>query len=234
MPADVSKAKNFLLTTDFPLDKVILLDAGMATVPFPVAGYLIPILYDLMFTPLVSGNWSLTSDFSVAYEFGSGTFPSSNAGASNFNISMDIYADGTGVFIDPTNVSGAPVDIYYHVFGLEPSDSETDVPFTSNQGDRFVLNTDYNYTKLYMDDTIISPPTPSTQTITHNLGYRPQVMPWITNSLGERRPVDVTLIAGGAPLDYGVVVTNSTVNFELDGLSTVDRIDNRLYLDENA
>jgi hypothetical protein len=235
MPADVQRAKNFLLTTDYPLDKVVYLNSGSATVPFPTAGFLVTIPHHLPFTPLVSGNWALTSNFSVSYEYGSGTFPSNNAGAQLFNIKMDIYADATNVYVSPVNVSGSPAVIYYRIFGLEPSDSQADLPFTASAGDSFVLNTDFNYTKLYVEEVITSPSKPSTQTILTNLNYRPQVMPWLSNSLGNRLPVDYTQIsAGGTPVDYGVVITVNTVDYQLDALSTVTRIDTRIYIDENA
>ena len=238
MASDVSRAKNFLITTDYPLDLVVLLESGSATINFPTAGQLvtIPLPPEIQgkFTPLVSGNWSLTSDFSVSYEFGSGTFPSNNVGVSNFNISMDIYADATNAYIDPTNVSGSSQTIYYRVFGLEPSDSSADIPFTASAGDDFVLNTDYNYTKLYQAGAIVSPALPSTTSVTNNLGYRPQIMPWITNAIGERRPIDVTTILGGSVGDYGAIVTTTSVNFVLDAFSTVRRVDYRVYLDENS
>lgn len=236
MPADVQRAKNFRITTDYPLDHVIYLNSGSATINFPTAGQLVTIPHNLPFTPLVSGNWSLTSDFSVSYEYGSGTFPSNNAAAQIFNIKMDIYADATNVYISPVNVSGSPQVIYYRVFGLEPSDSQADIPFTASSGDPFVLNSDYNYTKLYQEGVSNSPPIPSTQTVSHNLGYRPQVMPWVTNSLNQRRPIDSTSISviTGQPQDVGAIVTTTALDFELDSLSNVTRIDERIYIDENS
>ena len=56
-----------------------------------------------------------------------------------------------------------------------PSNADADAPYTASIADTFVLNTDYNYTKLYYDSLV---PAAATTTITHNFGYRPQVMAW--------------------------------------------------------
>lgn len=230
MPADVQKAKNFLLTTDFPLDKVIYLQSGSDTIPFPTAGYVVTIAHGLPFIPLVSGSWSLTSDFSLLYEYGSGTFPSSNIGASNFDQSMTISADSVNVYITPINVSGSSFTLYYRIFAFEPSDSNEDLEPTASAGDDFVLNTDYNYTKLYLNDVILSPAV-GTEVILHNLGYEPQVMAWV-NDAGITKPIDVSE-APTLGTYVTAVVTDTTLEFIIPVGLAPERIDYRLYLDDH-
>lgn len=232
MPADIQKAKNFLLTTDFPLDKVIYLNSGSVTINFPTAGQQIVIPHNLPFTPLVSGSWALNPTFSTLYEYGSGTFPSNDIGSSVFNISMDIKADTTNITILPTNVSGSSFILYYRVFGLQPSDNNSDLLPTASSGDNFVLNTDYNYTKLYLNDVILNATT-GTYTVLHNLGYLPQVMAWVEDT-GYTIPIDVS----EAPDTFGIYVTcivnTTSIQFIVPAFLTIDRIDYRLYIDENS
>lgn len=235
MPANVQNARYFKLTTDFPLDKVIFLNSGSATVPFPTAGFTVVIPHGLPFTPLVGGSWDITSTFNTNYDYFTGTVPSSNPLATVFNIELDIEADATNITITPINVSGAPVTVYYRIFALEPSDSHADIPFTASAGSNFILNTDNNYTKLYLEDFINSPAIPSTTTVTHNLGYAPQVMAWYTFASGARLPVALTQVFGSDVSEVAVQVNNSTVNFIVGSLSfNVTRIDYRIYLDETG
>lgn len=232
MAVNVQDARNFLLTTDFPLDKVIFLRSGSATINFPTAGQVVTITHGLLFVPLVSGSWSLDPSFTTSYEYGSGTFPSNNLGASVFNISMDIRADSTNIIISPTNVSGASFTLYWRVYAFEPSDCNFDLEPTASSADDFILNTDYNYTKLYLNDVILNATT-GTYTVNHNLGYLPQVMAWVSDS-GYTIPVD----SSEAPDTFGLFVTcvvdTNTVSFVVPSFLTIDRIDYRIYLDNNA
>lgn len=233
MPANVSVAKNFLLTTDFPLDKVVFLSSGTATVPFPTAGFKVTIPHGLSFTPLTSGNWAFTSSFSTSYEYGSGTFPSSNVGASNFDFVLNVSSDATNIYITPVNVSGSAVDIYYRVFGLEPSDSNADVPFTASSADDFVLSTDYNYTKLYIEGSSTGA-APFSSTATTSLGYRPQVSYWYTDVTATTYPLDVTQLSGTTNIGQSVIVDVNDVTFSASAFSSAVREDHRIYLDDNA
>lgn len=229
MVANVQDARNFLLTTDFPLDKVVLLKSGSQSIGTGPGTIIIP--HNLPFIPLVSGSWSLDPSFLVSYEYSSGTFPSTSPTTSIFDLLLDIYADTTNVTVGYQN-NGSATTIYYRVYAFQPSDSNQDVPPTASQGDDFILSTDYNYTKLYLNGVINNPPRPSTQVVTHNLGYLPQVIAWETDPLGNRRPLDFSQ----TPLfSYtNVLVTTTTVEFQVPVLTLTRRIDYRIYLDENS
>lgn len=231
MSADVQMAKNFLLTTDFPLDKVIYLASGSFNMGAGSSGTT-TVEHNLPFTPLAGGSWSIDPSFSVSYEYGSGTFPSESPTTSIFNQLLEVSANDTDIIIGYENNSASPITAYYRLFGLEPADSFAEVPPTASSGDPFVLNTDYNYTKLYIGGQIDPLASPSTNVIEHNLGYLPQVMAWETDILGNRRPVDITDL----PLFSftSIEVNASSVIINVPALSIIERVDYRIYLDENA
>lgn len=235
MPANTTSARDFLLTTDYPLDMVVYLKSGSATVPFPTAGFTVTIPHGLPFVPLVGGSWDVTSTFETNYNYNTGTIPSSNPTASPFNVSVDITADATNIYLSPINVSGSAVDIYYRIFALEPADSQADLPSTASSGDDFVLNTDYNYTKLFTQQTITSTTGGTTYTITHNLGYRPQIMVWYKDSIsGMTQPLNITNINSGDPLTMAAKVTETTVDLIFGFFSSISRVDIRVYIDESG
>jgi hypothetical protein len=233
MPANLQNARFFKLTTDFPMDKVIYLHSGTYTIPFPTMGATIVIPHGLPFTPLVSGSWDFNSGFTTNYDYGTGSVPSSNP-AQPFNVSLDIKANATNIVITPINVSGSSVTVYYRIFGLEPSDSQADIPFTASSGTPFILNTDFNYTKLYLDG-IASGLTPSsTRNVNHNLGYPPQVMAWSRDSSGYTSPISITYIQSGVTDSVSLSVGNNTITIRTGSFSSVNRVDYRLYIDETS
>lgn len=233
MPANVQNARNFLLTTDYPIDIIVYLNSGSATVPSPSGGLQILVPHRFPFIPLVGGSWDITPSFNTNFDYSTGTIPSANPTAP-FNVQLDISADATNVIIDTLNVSGSSAGIYYRIDALEPSDSHADIPFTASSGSPFILNTDNNYTKLFMEGVINAVTPSSTQSIIHNLGYRPQVSAWTTDFLGILRPVNLTSIIGGDPGNVAVKPTSTTVDFIIGSASNTVRIDYRIYIDETG
>jgi hypothetical protein len=183
------------------------------------------IAHGLPFIPLVGGYWSLTSDFSVNYEFGNGTFPSGSLGDLFQRSIGNISATSSNIKMDWSNISTS-VTVYYRIYAFEPSGSSATLSPIASQGDDFILNTDYNYLKLYDADSA-SPGTATTYTVTHDLGYIPQVLAWY----------EYTAVSGFV----FPVTTESTVALEVNTTSIVfqnpfgDDIANvwwRIYLDE--
>ena len=176
--------QDFLINTDYPLDKVVFMISGSITVS--TGGYQnISIPHNLGFIPLAKGNWTTMSDWSIVYEEHIGPLASPNS-YSPFMYDFSVTSDNTNINIAITNyLSGAPVTIYYRVYCLEPSTSLSEVPATSSDGSDFLLSSDSNYTKLvsagYYDfpDTIAGI---SSYSINHNLGIIPQVIYWIERS----------------------------------------------------
>ena len=234
--------RNFLLSTDYAMDKVVYITSG--TFSAQTDGTYHTIAHGLDFTPLVSGSWSTSSDFSVNYDYGTGTIPSSNT-TIPFNLALYVFADATNIYIVPSNITGSEQTVYFRVFGLEPSDSNADVPHTSSSGSTFIFNTDNNYTKLYQEDALTGVTSSYTKTIVHDLGVVPQVSTWVTSSsvlVGASfvfledvtYPLYATSIVSGAPEDVSAVVTTTSVTFTTGASSLVERIDYRIYVDETS
>lgn len=175
--------KKMILSSDTPIDKIVLLKSGSFTLPGSVSGYVTAIPHGLPFTPLCSGNWSTVSDFSIQYEFSSGTYPSSNPGYV-FNAIMNVYADASNVYLDADNI-GSSMTVYYRVFGFEPTSSLANIPAVASQGDDFMINSDYLNPKLYIEGVASLPLTGGSEVFTyvqHDIGTIPQVMGWVTYS----------------------------------------------------
>lgn len=170
---------DFLLNTDFPLNKVVYLNSGS----FPVAdgaSVEINVPHGLTYRPLLIGTWSLTSDFSISYEQGT-------SGFTDLSIpQLTIQSTPTTIRFIPLNFTGSTVTFYWRVFGFMPSDVSTDSNYTASVADTFTLSSDYNYTKLWQEGFLVW--SNSNQVINHNFGYRPQIEVWY------EEPLDGTIL----------------------------------------
>lgn len=234
MPADIQQAKNFLLTTDFPIEKVIYLRSGSFTLGSITSGTE-TFSHGLSFTPLIDGVWSLDSDFSTTYNFGTGTTPLSTSGLSFYQqlLGFDILIGNSGADSSTVNINwanlGSSMTAYYRLYGLEPTDSAADVPFTASSGNDFILSTDFNYLKLYLSDYLTGFSASNTYTVDHNLGYRPKVSIWSTTSGGYRYPG----IQEGADVIASVTTTQLVIEVGSSyNSSYMTRLDYRIYIDE--
>lgn len=209
MPAILANATNFLYNSDYPLDKVVYLASGSLGA---VSGSNYTVAHGLPFIPLVDLEWSYTSDFAVSYASNMGDFPSSNP-AYLFKMRLTLSADATNVTIYADG-SNSPVAIYYRIFGFQPDDSDKAVASTVSSGDALALSTDYNYTKLYMAGHVAIG-TGGTATITHNLGYYPQVQVWASSG-GTTQLVDFS-----GDNDYHIIeITTTALIITLPSLSS--------------
>lgn len=237
---------NLLYSTDYAQDKVIYLNSGSFTIPTPTAGSYHTIAHGLGFIPLVAGGWSTGSSFTTTYDFGSGTTPSSSPASWPFNVSLEIAADATNIYIIPANISGSSQLVYYRLYAFEPSTSAATIAATAASADSFVFNTDYNYTKLYSASALTGLSASSSNTVTHDIGTVPQVNAWATNTAklfsvagsvflaNVTYPIYETEFQAGAPVDVSVAVTSSTVVFRTGSASNTTRIDYRIYYDETG
>lgn len=238
MPAILANAQNFLLNTDFPLDKIVHLKSGSFTVGGLTQGNFQTIPHNLGFIPLCNGNWSLTADFSVQYNYGNGIVPSSNPGAL-FDTVANVFADNTNVYISTDNANVSSRTIYYRIFALQPPDDDSTVAPVVSQGDTFVLNTDYNYTKLYLENYLDVPATGGTSNmyaVPHNLGYTSQGIGW--QQLDTYNGTSTTLCAhpigstfSGSPTT-SMALNPNAINFYTTPGALAHRLYYRLYLDE--
>jgi hypothetical protein len=169
----MTDSRNFLLDTDYPMDKVIYMVSGsFAAAGGGGLGTTIDFNHNLGYTPLIVGTWSTDSGFSTSREGGFFAFE----GTDPNTIYTTFYANSTKITVSTFNPTASGVTVYYRIYGLMPSDVNIDNASTVALADTFQLNTDYNYTKLLLSGIATAA---ATTTITHSLGYRPQVMAWI-------------------------------------------------------
>lgn len=165
--------REFLLNTDYEMDKIIYFKEGSFTTPHGQYESIV-INHNLDFIPLVFGILSFNSDFTntATIPFGFNT----GAGLHD-RVSSDLYADGTQIGLSFLDEPGKyPTTIRYRIYGFAPSDTRGKAGATSKYAKNFILNTDYNYCKIYKKGTA----TPG-EVIKHKLGYIPQVLAWREN-----------------------------------------------------
>lgn len=204
--------RKFLLNTDYEMDKIIYFKDGNLN----VGDYNVQIPHGLGFTPLVFGVCSFNSDFSdprsIPYSYNT----------NSTSIAFNVQADSTNITIGYTNTSGTPAKIYYRLYAFEPSNSTATIAPTNTSAKTFVLNTDYNYCKLYKKGI-----SNGDSTIAHNLGYVPQVLAW-EESGGYIVPID-TSTPEDPITNTPTYISVSTSNITTHGYGTVYY---RIYYDE--
>lgn len=232
-----TEARQLEITSDYPMDKVILLKSGSFTLSAS-SPHLEVIPHDLDFTPLCSGNWSFVSDFSTQYEFAIGTFPSSNPGFL-FNQVANVFADTDNVYVSMDNIQATTFTIYYRVFGLQPSDDDSYIEPISTLGDNFIINTGSNYSKVLLDGLIDLPATGASGQnvlISHTAGVTPQVTGWVTyNTYNGVRMVQCVHPVGtsnGASQGVLILVGDIAIAFVIPPFTDAHRAYYRIYLDE--
>ena len=203
--------RDFLLNTDYEMDKIVYFTEGSLD-----EGQVRNISHKLPFTPLVFGICAFNSDFSDPR-----TLPFEQV-RDNI-ISFTIYANSSIIQIGYGNYADNPPKAYYRIYAFEPSNSFAKVGKTSQHAKNFILNTDYNYCKLY-EKGIVN----SDTTVQHNLGYIPQVLVWQEDSNGLVYPTSNALLDD--PISDSpswVRVTSTGVTFKNVGKSHY-----RIYYDE--
>ena len=114
--------------------------------------------------------------------------------------------------------------LYYRIYGFEPSNSTAKVGKTQKDAKNFILNTDYNYCKLYKKGIVTSD-----STILHNLGYKPFVLAWEEyEPLGTITPC---WISGGTEDGFAEISTTPT-SVKISVVQPNTKIHYRIYYDE--
>jgi hypothetical protein len=209
-----------LINSDYPLDKVIYMASGSTTFASGGLPANLTIDHDLTFKPLIVGQWSYDADFSTVQEGGLQVYGDPAVA------SLSFFSTSTQILIARYNNTGSSVTLYYRMFGFMPSDVSELAPFTDSVSSDFVLNSDYNYMKLY--DAGIVNLTSSSQTVAHDLGYRPRVLVWNDGSYIGTELVNSSFAAQGT-VDY-VEVDDTNVYFVRVGAGTRS-YHYRIYLD---
>lgn len=165
----VMAISDFLVNTDYPLDKVVYMNSGSFS-SASGSSTAIEVPHGLSYRPLLIGTWSLTPDFSVSYEQGSSGFVSLSVPQ------LTIQSTPNTIRLVPFNNTGSTITYYWRVFGFMPSDVNINTGFTASIADVFTFSSDYNYSKLLTQGTLSW--SMGIQIVTHGLGYRPQIEVW--------------------------------------------------------
>jgi hypothetical protein len=167
------------VSTDFPLDKVVY----MHTRTVVISGFSFNdqiFAHNLPFTPLILGQWSFDSNFDTAYDANSGP---RFGGGGTLLFASALHSDATNITIFNTNNQASSVTVYWRIYGIMPSTVSTTAPFTASTADDYIVDTDQNYSKLFLSgETGFSSTLGSSVVVQHGLGYRPQVLVWTENS----------------------------------------------------
>lgn len=207
---------DFLLNTDYEMDKIVLVKEGNFTSTTQIP-------HNLNFTPLPFGVWSLDADFSSVNPIGQLDF-STEPGYTPI-LSVECSADDTNLTLNSAGNTNSQT-IYYRLYAFQPNDENENVPATATKAKQFILNTDYNYCKLMKAGTFDGP----NEEFEHKLGYIPQVMAWIryTSPTTYIQP----LMGFSEYTNFGLTVTDQKIIFNdvlMPGL--IDKVYWRIYYD---
>lgn len=224
MPADVTQATNFLLHSDYPMDKIIFMASGSVTVSAGgsddnYTNHGLPVL------PLLKGIWSYTSNFSNSYDMGQPLY-------SDNDVSVFVQSNSTQYRVYAFNNGSSSATVYWRIFGVMDTNDTSTLDFTSSTADSFSLNTDYNYTKLYLTgDANISS---SSVNIDHDLGYKPQTDVWFESAgIPGQYQTQYLGISNDGGVYNSVRITNSQLQFVKGSLAgQPTKYKYRIYLDE--
>lgn len=224
--------RDFLLNTDYEQDKIVLyLEGSMQP------GAIQDLVHNLPFTPLIFGVCAYNEDFTdtksvpfrdkVKY---SGT-PPVETSAVSFGVLA--YNNEPKLTLRYDNEDSSKT-LYFRLYAFEPSDSKAKAPITARHTKKFLLNTDYNYCKLFKKGIVDGN---SDTVITHNLGYIPQVLAWLDGGtlLNYTTPVTISSLgeSSGTYVPTGIEVTENTINFKYASNWLPDcKIHYRVYYDE--
>ena len=209
--------RDFLLNTDYEMDKIIYFEEGEMDAYDSVT-----LPHNLGFAPLVFGVCAFESDFSdprsIPFEYLT----------QDTTIGVQVFASDEAVYLNYINYAPNPPKVYYRIYAFEPSGSHAKIGATSKYAKNFILNTDYNYCKLYTSgvvDHVIA-----THVVEHNFGYMPQVLAWFESG-DFVFPMNFSMPAGpGGNSEQYIAVTDSTVTIK----NSSDEIKThyRIYYDE--
>lgn len=214
----MSDPRDFLLNTDYEMDKIILVKTGS------FVGN-VNITHDLGFAPLPFGIWSTDQDFNTVNTIGvsdSESYPGYTP-----RLGVDCVSYGNRIRLIASGNGKDSTTIYYRLYGFEPPESSADITPNSNMANTFVLNTDYNYRKLMATGTF----TQDYQEYSHNLGYIPQAMAWLKATQDWGGGIEPIMFASNFT-DFKIKLTpNKIIAGDVINTAT-EKIYWRIYYDE--
>lgn len=208
----MANPNDFLLNTDYELDKVVLFHEGQFTSSTSFS-------HKLPFTPLIFGVWSTDKDFYSVNPINGELDSSSEPG---YTPTLSVRGVATTTSVQLTSAGNNNQVLYYRVYAFEPSDSKKPVQPTASRARKFVFNTDYNYCKLMRAGVF----THAGESFEHKLGYVPQVIAWQQdNGTKNIRPLTIA----SETTNYGLRVTSTRLTC---GSAIPGNVYWRVYYDE--
>lgn len=210
--------RDFLLNTDYEMDKIVLFKSGSLTSTKDIT-------HDLGYAPLAFGVWSTDSNFSSVNAIGKQDYSLGPPGSYTPYLCMTCKSYSDKITLAATGNSGGTT-LYYRLYAFEPSDVAQNAPATSGDSNTLIFNSDYNYSKLLATGVF----TANNQEYAHNLGYIPQVMAWervVAFSLNYITPTE-----GGNTTGLKVSVTNNKIKVTGLDTSVIDKVYWRIYYDQ--
>ena len=213
--------REFLLNTNYEMDKIIYFKSGELELNTPIE-----FAHNLAFTPLLFGVCAFNSDFSDSRPI---PYVEVFGGGVGYSCTAISYSDK--IHLEYSNLNQGPQPkMYYRIFGFEPSDSHSSTPITNKYAKQFIINTDYNYCKLFKKG-VIDCAEGATETVAHNLGYIPQTIIWQESNGAVVIPNRISLPRPNYPATLQAIdVTDTAIVFH-NGPSEC-KYHYRIYYDE--
>ena len=192
----MSNAKNFLLNTDYPLDKIVYMTEGEWTPSgfdseTGQASKIIPVPTGIDAPHMVLGEWS-DDDWETSYPLGASKYQGgwyqrdSQSLLYEKSTRVNSYGYSGETIMQQADTNGFTINISssystkvkYRAYVIIPEEYQNaDVSPTASISNPLVLNTKDNYPKLF-EDRIIQLTANTPVTVHHNLGFKPFVRAW--------------------------------------------------------
>lgn len=219
----MTDARNFLLNTDYPMDKIIYMTSGSVIVDNNTNDTIELIKHGLPFTPLAYLVWSNTDDFNISFlNTDDVSYPSTT-----YQL-YSVYSTSESIFMNRFNTTGSTKTVYYRIFCYAPSTADVDsaIEPTATASRNFIINTDYNYFKLAYSGVL-----DGVASFNHNLGYVPQALVWQEATNGNIYSVSQASTGTANIQRNGIYITNTTIGYIYPSSSSLKH-HYRIYIDE--
>lgn len=231
--------RNFLFNSDYEQDQIVYFKEGNYK-NVSTSGQTYSFAHNLSFTPLVFGIWDNDGTFDAPNTINSDgkQAVTTSLGEVYFFNAMFVSADNTNIYfrLEPkmkSDMSGTvATNFYFRLYAFEPTDSHANVGKTSGHAHELIFSTDYNYLKIKQKGTITA--STGSVSVTHDLGYVPQVLDWYEFTSGSTTRTaytDSLSIAGTVATPPTVSINSTTVTFGRYN-STSTKHHYRIYYDE--
>ena len=224
----MSDARNFLITSEYPTDKIVWLYEGQTTTD-QYGSFSVEIPHNMGATIFATGIWTI-DDWGTTYN--SSTTLHSGQSYSRYSLlasdSTQVYFNGFCEDNDGNELIGATLKFRFWGFFNE---AETQNKFAdataSASSNKFIKDSRLGYPKLFMEG--YADATDGTKTIYHNLGFVPFVEIWYQT---DNKWYQVDYVDFVSPIStWTIQNTNTILSFNGDGYTNY-KYYYRIYADE--